>query len=331
MGERRRIRILLAVLTMIALVLITIDYRQGDDGVLASVRQGALVVFGPVQEGFSRVVQPIGNVVASVGDLTSLRADNAALRDEVEALREDLASLEDLRRENSELRDLLAMREEHDLETTAARVIGQPPGERSNTVLIDAGADEGIESGMVVISSRGLVGKIVELTGSHARVELLTSPTAHYAVRVAETGDTGLLRGRGADPFQLELLDPEADAPDGTEVVTRTFQASTVPDGLPIGEVVPQSGDDAVGPRFQLVRPYVDFRRLSIVQVVLDAPEPPEDLDPEELVDPPEGERPPPPGDTDDEEEGQGDNDEDGGEGSADDAAPEEEGEVAGG
>ncbi len=299
MADRRRSRTLLAVFTLVALVLITIDYRLGDDGFTAAVRRGAVVAFSPVQEGFAAVVRPVGSFVATIGELGSLREQNAALEAELNELTEQLPSVANLERENAELRELLEMRERLELTTSAARVIGQPPGEQGSTVLIDTGADQGVDVGMAVLSARGLVGKVTEVTASHARVELLTSPSARYAVRVAENAETGLLRGQGADPFQLELLDPEADAEPGDEVVTRTFQASTIPDGLPIGEIIEEQSAGA-GERFLLVRPYVDFRRLSFVQVVLDAPEAPADLDPDDVIEPEEGERPDPPSDPDD-------------------------------
>jgi rod shape-determining protein MreC len=333
MDDRRRSRALLAVLTLIALVLITLDYRQGDDGALSAVRRGALIVFAPVQDGFSQVTGSIGGFFGDVRDYASLRGANAELEAEVRELRDRIPAVTDLERENTELRALLGMRERFELETTAARVIGQSPGERGNTVMIDAGAEAGIETGMAVVSTHGLVGKVVQTTPWHARVELLSSPTARYAVRIAQTAESGLLRGAGADPFRLELLDPEAQARVGSEVVTRTFEGSTIPDGLPVGEVVDREEVEAtegrVSPRFHLVRPYVDFRRLSIVQVVLNAPEPPVDLDPDDVIEPPRGPRPDPPAGQDPQDDDDPDDDPDDADGDGDGGDGDEEDEGA--
>lgn len=311
MDDRRRGRALLAVLTLVALVLITMDYREDGGGAVAAVRRGALVVFAPVQDGFAAVTGTIGGVFDDVRAYTSLRDTNAQLEEELRAIEERLPSVADLERENAELRALLRMRERQELDTVSARVIGQSPDVRSNTVLIDAGAEDGIETGMAVIDARGLVGKVVVTTPWHASVELLTSPAARYAARIAQTGESGLLRGAGADPFRLELLDPEARAEAGSEVVTRTFQGSTIPDGIPIGVVADQDdgGGTTVSTRYQLVRPFVDFRRLSIVQIVLDAPVPPTEIDPDDVVPPPSRPRPQPGG-----PESSGDDDADEGE-----------------
>ncbi|MGI8574064.1 MAG: rod shape-determining protein MreC [Egibacteraceae bacterium] len=282
---------LLAVLTLVALVLITLDYREGSAGPIATMQRGALLVFGPVQEAFATAVRPVGNFFSGLAELDNLRADNAELRRDVEALRERLPSVANLERENAQLRSLLDMREQLELTTTGARVIGQPPGTPEFTVLIDVGANQGVESGMAVVTAEGLVGKLTEVTPRYSRVELLTSPRARYAVRLASSGERGLLQGQGARPFRLEILDPEAVVEANESVITLTFQASTIPEGLLIGETMREQGADSVS-RFKAVQPYVDFTELSFVQVVLDAPNPPEQLNPDNMV---RDEKPPEP------------------------------------
>lgn len=284
MSDRRRNPTLLAVLVLIALLLLTIDFRQGRTGLVAAVQRGALTVFAPVQDGLATVLRPAGALTESVGELLSLRDDNAELRAQVEDLRTRRASERDLQRENAELRELLDMRARTDFDTVGAHVVARPPGSFEWSVLLDVGADDGIEPGMAVIDAEGLVGKIIEVTPRNARVQLLTSPDAGYIVRVADTGEEGLLSGRGAEPFQLEMLDPEAPVEAGAELVTRTFEGSTVPDGIPVGELE-EPRDPVGGSRFLSVRPYVDFTRLGFVQVVVDAPGQPEELRPDDLLD----------------------------------------------
>ncbi|MDP8969897.1 MAG: rod shape-determining protein MreC [Actinomycetota bacterium] len=292
MPDRRRSRTLLAVLLLVALVLLTVDYRQGDEGSVAVLQRGALAVFGPVQEGFATVVRPVGDLLRSVGELGGLREQNRQLQADIERLRREQLSLADLRRQNEELRVLLGMRQRLDFdETTAAQVIARPPGSFEWTVLLDAGADQGLREGQPVINADGLVGKVTEVTSSNARVQLLSSPSASYVVRVAETGEDGLLRGRGTDPFQLEIIDPQVTVQPGAKVVTRAFQGTAIPDGIPVGVVQEPSAPQPRGTRFLSVRPYVDFNQLNFVAVVLDPPVQPAALDGDERVR--DGPRPP--------------------------------------
>ena len=286
----RRSRTLVAVLAVAALALLTLDYRQGDNGIVAALQRVTTGVLAPIQEGLAGIVRPVGDFFEAIAELDELRQENAELEAELRDLRESFRTTADLERENDELRALMGMRERLGFTTTGAMVIAQPPNAFEWTVLIDAGAEQGIEPGMAVINAQGLVGKVIEVTRRNARVQLLTSPNAGYAVRVSGTGEEGLLTGRGARPFQLEVLNPEAEIDAGAQVVTRVFQGTTVPDGIPIGEAEERRGS---GSRFISVRPYVDFTRLSLVQVVLDAPAAPSQLPPDELQPDPDPPAPP--------------------------------------
>lgn len=276
-------------LVLVSLILITVDYRQGDGGAVAALQRGALTVFAPVAEGFGTVVRPIGNVFGAIGDLGSLREQLAAAEADARALREDQVSTADLERENAELRAQLQMRDRMDFTTTAARVIAQPPTSVDRSVLIDAGADNGLLPGMAVINELGLVGRLSEVIRSHARVELMTSPNAQYGVRIAETGSVGFLTGAGANPFRLVMLDAEAVVEADQEIVTNPSSGNSVPDGIRVGVVEARRGSPS---RFHAVRPYVDFTRLTLVQVVLDAPRQPTELPEEDRVPAPNLPRP---------------------------------------
>lgn len=290
MPDRGQARTLLAVLTLVALVVLTVDFRSGPDGLLAAAQRGVRSVFAPVQQGVATVVRPVGALVSAVGDIGSLREDNARLAEEVSELRGAVRAVEDVERENAELRELLAMRDRLELETVAAQVIGQPPGQVGFSLLIDAGADDGLRPGMAVVDAQGLVGKLSEVIASHATVELVSSPAARYAVRTAPSGQSGLLQGQGSRPFLMEVRDPSATIEEGDLVVTSSFEGSSIPDGIPVGRVA--ADDSVTNPRYRAVSPFVDFTGLSIVQVVTSSPVVPTELPADELVPAPERPRP---------------------------------------
>ncbi|MEX0868869.1 MAG: hypothetical protein WD011_04275, partial [Nitriliruptoraceae bacterium] len=139
MYQRRRARVLLAVLTLVALILITIDVRSGDSGLLHGTRGVATAVLQPVQDGFGVLIRPFGVAASSVRELFGIRAENEVLRRQVEALSERRNVVADLERENRELRRLLDMAERNDFDTVAARVVSLAPSTFEWTVTIDAG------------------------------------------------------------------------------------------------------------------------------------------------------------------------------------------------
>lgn len=293
MPDRHRNHTVLAVLVLVSLVLVTVDYRQGEDGSLASLQRGALAAFGPAQEGFAAAVRPVGGFLSTIGELSQLRERNAALEAELAKLREGQASVAGLEKENEELRAQLDIRKRLELTTTGAQVIADSPEVSEWSVLLDSGADDGLAPGMPVINADGLVGRLTEVTSEHARLQLLTSPRSGIVARVADTGETGLLRGRGTRPFRFEMTDAEAEVEVGSEVVSRTFAGSAIPDGIPVGEVEEVPETKAAGEAHVSVRPFVDYSSLNVVQVVLDAPVAPADLDEDDLVENPDPPQPP--------------------------------------
>lgn len=267
-------RTLLTVLVLVSIVLVTVDYRAGDGGPVAAVRRGVGSVFVPLQEGLATVVRPVGNLFSSIGDFGDLRSENAQLARELEEARLQSRVQEDLERRLEEAEGQLGLREELGKRTVGARVIAEPPSDFEWTLLVNAGADEGVTEGMAVLNADGLVGKVIEVDARTARVELATSPEAGYAVRVADTGEQGLLSGRGAQPLALEPRDPDAVFEPASEVVTQSFVGSSIPDGIPIGRVADTEGGASAGVRLRAVLPYVDFTRLVQVQIVLGEEEP---------------------------------------------------------
>ncbi len=291
MYERRRARILLAVLTLIALAFVTIDARAGEQNPIDRVRDGIHTVFGPLQDGLATTLRPVTAVVDGVNDLLRLRTDNERLRAELERERERRRSVADVERENEELRALLEMRENltatsDEYETIGARVIALAPSNFEWTIVLDVGERDGVRVGMTVISGDGLVGRVVQVGDTASRVMLAIDRSFSAAVRIARSGEHGYLEGGGTDPFTLNLLDPEADVRVGDEVVTSTYEHATFPDGLPIGAVTSVDESGGVLSRRVQVGPYVDFTRLHHVLVILRAP-PPEPLpEPVESDDP---------------------------------------------
>jgi rod shape-determining protein MreC len=276
--RRRRPRALLALLMLIALMLITIDFRAGDDGALAQLQRRALAVFAPLQEGVATLTRPVGEVVGAIGALGERQERIAELERELERVRQRRFAMADLERENAELRELLDMRERREFTTRASRIIAPPPGASRWTALVAAGADQGVERNMAVINANGLVGKVVTVTDSYSRIRLAASPQARYAVRLARNGEQALLSGRGERPMELELIEEsEVNVEGGTQVVTRAYQGASMPDGLPVGRIV--QGGPVEPTTSYSVAPVVDFSRLGVVMVVLDAPKPPFDLD----------------------------------------------------
>jgi rod shape-determining protein MreC len=270
--QRRRARLLLVLLVLSALVLVTVDFRAGDEGPLHRLRGVATTVFQPIQDGLVTVVRPVGDAAGGIGDVFRTRSENARLRAQIEALQERRRSTTDLERENEELRGLLAMRDLGQLETIAARTVALGPSNFEWTITIDVGSADGVERDMPVINGDGLVGRIIQVTPNAARVLLTIDPNFGAAARVSRHGETGYIDGRGGEPMIFRPLDPEIDVEVGDELVTSTYQGGVFPGGIRIGTVSVVDDAESRLAREVQVQPFVDFTRLHHVLVVVNAP-----------------------------------------------------------
>jgi len=94
-------------------------------------------------------------VVDAAAEIDRLRRENSTLRDENTRLEERNRGLEALAVENEQLTALLAIRSSLEHQTVAARVIARELADVSRIVMIDAGTEDGLEIGDVVVGPAG--------------------------------------------------------------------------------------------------------------------------------------------------------------------------------
>jgi rod shape-determining protein MreC len=270
--QRRRARILLAVLVLAALALVTVDFRTGDEGPVDRLRGGLTAVMRPVQDGLAMLVRPVGEAAGNVTEIFRVRAENERLRAQLEVLQERRRSAADLERENEELRALLDMRDRGGFETIAATTVALAPSTFEWTITIDVGSEHGVERDMPVINADGLVGRVIQVTPRASRVLLAIDPNFSAAARTARSGEVGPLDGRGGDPMVFRPFAPGADVAPGDEIVTAPYRGGVFPGGIPIGTVASIGASPSPLLNEVEVRPFVDFTRLHTVLVVISAP-----------------------------------------------------------
>jgi len=263
----RTTRLLVIGLVMASLVTITLDFRGGDAGPLAGLGRTALGVVGPLQEAVSNVFRPVTDFIQGVTRIGSLRAENQRLREELVVISRQLQEVVKLRKENEELSRLFGLTERLQIVTIGAEVIGESPSNFEYSVVINKGADDGLVPDMPVVGPEGLLGKVVRVSGSSSSVLLIIDPDFAVGVRLAASGETGVLKGRREHDLLLDLVDPGTTVRPG-ELVETSGLGGVFPAGIPVGVVSFADADEASLDKHVLVRPNVDFSALRLVAVV---------------------------------------------------------------
>lgn len=231
-----------------------------------------LQFFVPFETVFDYVGSFVSNSGKRVADWFHMEDELSALRDENKELRLRQLALEEIREENIRLRRLLNFKQTRDDmdDAFAARVIGRNPSQWFASVVINRGRDDGVKTGMVVINSYGLVGKIVSVSKNSAVVRLLTDPNSGVGVTVQRSRDQGVITGQLADnqTLLIRFFSREADIQPGDVVVSSGRLSRQFPDGIPIGTVAAVSDAQYGLLKQAIVHPFVDFNRLEEVLII---------------------------------------------------------------
>ncbi|MFF4028634.1 rod shape-determining protein MreC [Streptomyces sviceus] len=274
MRDTRESRLLLVLLIAVAFALITVDIRGGEDSPVDGARQGAAAVFGPIENGVSSAVDPVGNAVSAIRDSGERHDRLAELEKENAALKARLGSDD---RNSSRLKQLdkmlkIAGEGQYGIKGAQVIAIGAAQG-FSWTITVDVGANDGIRRDMTVLNGDGLVGRVTTVGPNTATVLLANDPDFTVGTRMEAGDELGFASGQGDRPLRVELLNGKAEVKKGDRLVTFGSQADKpfVP-GVPVGVVsrVDPSGGDLT--RTLYVTPYVSFSKLDIVGIVVQVP-----------------------------------------------------------
>jgi rod shape-determining protein MreC len=263
----RSTRLLVIGLVLASLMTITLDFRGGESGPLAGLGRTALGVVSPLQEAVSKVFRPVTDFIQGVTNIGSLRAESEQLRRQVRELSRQQQEILTLRRENEELKKILGLSERLQLATIGAEVIGESPSNFEYSVVINRGAGDGLEPDMAVIGPEGLLGRVARVSGSSSVVLLIIDPESAVGVRLAASGETGVLVGRREHDLRLDLVDPDTTVRPGEPVETSGL-GGVFPAGIPVGIVSVATSDQSSLVKQVFVRPNVDISRLRLVAVV---------------------------------------------------------------
>ncbi|WP_030934319.1 rod shape-determining protein MreC [Streptomyces sp. NRRL S-646] len=274
MRDTRESRLLLVLLIAIAFALITVDIRGGEDSPVDGARQVAATVFGPIEDGMSSAVNPVGNAISAVRDSGTRHDRLARLETENAALKAKLGSDDRNRSRLKQLDKMLKVSAEGQYGIKGAQVIAIGAAQGfSWTITIDVGAADGIKRDMTVLNGDGLVGRVTNVGPDASTVLLANDPDFTVGTRMEGSDELGFATGQGDRPLRVELLNSKADVKKGDRLVTFGSEADKpfVP-GVPVGVVsrVDPSGGNLT--RTLYVTPYVSFSKLDIVGVVVETP-----------------------------------------------------------
>jgi rod shape-determining protein MreC len=263
-------------LLVLALALITVDYRDGSSGPVRDLRQFGGSVFGTAEHVMSVVTDPfVGLFGRDTGSGSGSQV--AGLQRQIIQLRSELSQEQLSKAEYRQLTDLLQLSGRGRYRIVAATVIAIGEG-YGQTVTLDAGVNDGIKTGDTVLNGQGLVGTVTAVNAQTCAVLLATDATSVVGVTLANSGQVGWVTGPGKTSsgtglLRLQVLDENAVLSVGQQLVTSASMHDRpyVP-GVPVGVISKVENRGGSLTALALVQPYVDFTSLGVVGIVVAPP-----------------------------------------------------------
>lgn len=236
--------------------------------------------FGWVQGVIYKPVHHVAGFFEDVQNIKDLYNENAQLKANLNDYASMRVQLQELQKENQDLKTKQGLKDRWtNLDLIATNVIGRSPSTWNSEITIDVGSKDGVQKDMAVITaSRGLVGRVTEVTPYHAKVLLITDKVNFGISAIVLNSDTknpayGIVSGISDDLSQTQkpqvemtLITLLTKVQPGQQVVTSGL--SEFPKNLIVGTVTQVSPDKLGLTQTAEIQPEANLNNLDVLYVV---------------------------------------------------------------
>ena len=238
-----------------------------------------------ISSSVSTVVSPLQKIVYNINsrvketvdfflNFSEVKLENEQLKQKNAELANELIEYESLKDEVERLREALNFTESRsNYNYVGVNIIGYSGSSLSDGYIIDKGSNDGIAKNMVVVSYKGLVGKVTKVSSNFAVVQSILNENIAVAVMDQQTRDaTGVLQGlsdkKDTNMTVVYNLPIDSDVKEGDIIITSGL-GKIYPKEIPVGTVVSVQEDNVKVMKSAVVEPFVNFNKLEELFVVI--------------------------------------------------------------
>lgn len=266
--------IILIVILFFLLLMAIFSYTLKTDRKLNVVESLIRDTITGVSKFFYIPINYVVNLFDGFNELNNVKKENDLLRNE-------LTKIDSINTQNIELKRQLKMLQEElnieysltDYEYLNATITSRNIGFWYNTITIDKGSYNGVREDMIVINSKGLIGRVVSTTNFTSSVKLITTNDTNNKLSVLVTNSDYSLYGLLYN-YNIEEGVLEVEGISNTEIVNindlvyTSGMGGIFPSGILIGTVSAIDTDAYGLSKIIKVKPAVDFSSLNYVTVL---------------------------------------------------------------
>lgn len=238
-----------------------------------------------ISSSVSTVVSPLQKIVYNINsrvketvdfflNFSEVKLENEELKKKNTKLANELIEYESLKDEVERLREALNFTEsKNNYKYVGVNIIGYSGNSLSDGYIIDKGSNDGIDKNMVVVNSKGLVGKVTKVASNFAIVQSILNENIAVAVMDQQTREaTGVLQGlsdkKDNNMTVVYNLPISSDVKEGDIIITSGL-GKIYPKEIPVGTVVSVEEDNVRVMKSAVVEPFVNFNEVEELFVVI--------------------------------------------------------------
>jgi len=253
---------------MIIIIIITGFYKTNATFVESGI--GFIVV--PIQKTLRNAKKWVADEIDFWKNASDFQKENEELKLKIEKLESENSRLKLYEADNKRLTELLELQEKYyDYPTVGADVVGKEPGNWYEVFTIDKGTRDNLSADMVILTQKGLAGRITETAYNYSKVITIIDDRSSVSAKNLRTGDIGVVKGdstlRKEGLCKMEYIDANAELMVGDEIVT-SHLGDIYPVGITIGYIKEIKADPNGLTKYALIEPVVDFKHIETVLVI---------------------------------------------------------------
>ena len=268
MYRNKKAGIIGIIITILILILIVIF--SNSDSNLSFFENVASNLVMPIQNGMTYLKNKISGNNTFFTDINNLKQENEELKKKNSELEQSLRELENIKTQNETLKEYLDLAEKYgEYKTIPGYVINKDISNYSKTIVINIGKDDGVEENMTVIGDQGLVGHVISVTDTTAKVQTIIDTASSVSCSMSTTKEAIVCKGTLDDKSLLKAMYIPTDSNiiQGDSIETSGL-GGIYPKGIHIGTVKKVTNTQNLTDRYALIETAVDFDKLDTVLVI---------------------------------------------------------------
>jgi rod shape-determining protein MreC len=251
---------IISILLLVAIVLILFVFS----GARSNIRSFMSGFFSPVLSHLSSSGKNLRENLSFIRHIGDLRSKNNELSEKILSLQVDTSRISELENENTILKKELGFAKDSSTgPLIPAKIIERDPMSYLDYVIVDRGSDDGLKSGMAVVSSGTLVGQVREVMKNTSTVVLITSKDSIIQAMLQDCRAKGILKG-GNSGLYIENITRDTEYKEGEFVITSGL-GGKIKEGILIGKADKlQSSSSGIFKTIS-VEPLLDLSKLELV------------------------------------------------------------------